>query len=343
MRGVVADGTGGVMIAEVQRPAVLRDTDAVVRVTHAAICGTDLGLLRTGSLARGTVLGHELVGIVDSVGSAVRAIAPGDRVVVNDYTSCGICWWCRSGDHWHCAQRQFFGTGDAFGPTLAGAQTEFVRVPFADVAAFRVPAEVADADAVLLGDLVPTGWAALRRAELTPGEVVAVSGGGPVGQVASVVAQAQGAGPVVVSEPSDARRRIATAGGAHAAAPDDAGQLVASLTDGRGADVVIDCVGGSVGLAAAAALVRPRGRIVSIGVPHHAVWEAPAMDLFTREVTVSFAVGNGIRDHDAYLPLVVAGLLRPGSVVSATVDLAEAPDAYRRAAELVELKVMIAL
>ncbi|MFT4234392.1 MAG: alcohol dehydrogenase catalytic domain-containing protein [Microbacterium sp.] len=315
-----------------------------MRVTRAAICGTDLGLLRTeGALPHGTRIGHEFTGVVESIGSQVSSVKPGMRVFGCDYIACGHCWWCRSGDHWHCPERRFFGTGEAFGPALDGAQADLVRVPFADTVLAPVPDTIDDDRAVFLGDLIPTGWAAVHRAQMRPGDTVVVSGGGPVGQIASLVAQACGAGPVVMSEPDSSRRDLAARCGAHAVEPTAARPAVDALTEGRGADVVIDCVGGGTGLAAAVALVRARGSISSVGVPHADEWSAPVKDLFTRQISLSFVVGDAIRDRQQYLPLVSSGLLDPSVVVSRTVDIRQAVAGYEAAAELAEVKVLLSL
>lgn len=330
-------------MAEVARPTLQKDTDAIVRVSHSAICGTDLGLLRENALPRGTVIGHEFIGIVESVGTAVRTVDLGNRVVACDYTACGSCWWCRSGAHWHCVHRQFFGTGDAFGPELPGAQAEFVRVPFADTVLSALPDNIDDRDAVLLGDIVPTGWAAVQRADLRPGETVVVVGGGPVGQVASLVAQAWGAGPVIVSEPDAARREIAAGLGGLGTPPQGTRDAVDELTEGRGSDVVIDALGGDLGLGAALAVVRSRGRVVSVGIPHVDAWSSPVQSLFTREITLSFAVGDAIRDRDQFTPLVAAGLLSPGAIVSSISGLDTAPSVYEAALRQAGLKAVLTL
>lgn len=344
MRALIATGDGAVAVVDAMKPAVVHDTDAVVRVTRAAICGTDLGLLRTpGALNEGTRLGHEFVGVVDSVGHKVRSVRAGMRVFASDYTACGLCWWCRHDDHWHCSERRFFGTGAAFGQELPGAQAEYVRVPHADVTLAELPDEIADDDGVFLGDLVPTAWAAVDRVGMLPGEMVMISGGGPVGQIASLVAQVRGAGPVIVSEPDPRRRDRAARSGALGTDPAHAADLARSLTDGRGADVVIDCVGGAAGLTAALAAVRSRGRIASVGVPHHDRWDAPARELFEREISLQFVVGDAIRDRDAYIGLVSAGLLQPSEVVSRTVSLAGATEGYATAADLTDIKVLISM
>lgn len=344
MHAIIATGDGTVTLAEVMKPTVVHDTDAVVRVTRAAICGTDLGLLRTsGALNEGTRLGHEFVGVVDSVGSSVRSVRVGSRVFASDYSACGLCWWCRQDDHWHCSERRFFGTGAAFGQELPGAQAEYVRVPHADVTLAELPDQITDDDGVFLGDLVPTAWAAVDRVRMRPGEVVMITGGGPVGQVASLIAQVRGAGPVIVSEPDPRRRELAARSGALSTEPAHAADLARSLTDGRGADIVIDCVGGAVGLTAALGAMRSRGRIASVGVPHHDRWDAPARELFEREISLSFVVGNAIRDRNAYLGLVSAGLLQPSEIASRTVPLESASDGYAAAVDMTDIKVLISM
>ena len=171
--------------------------------------------------------GHEFAGEVTETGGAVTAVTAGDVVAGADYTACGSCWWCRRGDHWHCPERRFFGTGTAFGPALDGAQAELVRIPHADVVLRRVPAGVSLDAAVFLGDTLATGYAAVQRAGYRPGDTVAVIGGGPVGQLTSLVAQACAAGIVVLVEPVAARRDFAANGALAAEHPEDVWSLPA--------------------------------------------------------------------------------------------------------------------
>ncbi|HEY2225749.1 alcohol dehydrogenase catalytic domain-containing protein [Actinomycetospora sp.] len=343
MKAVVHAGHGHVRVEEVADPRLCAATDAIVRVRRAAVCGTDLHVLHhPDAVPRGFVLGHEFVGEVVERGDQVRAHELGDVVVGADYTACGHCWWCRRGDHWQCAQRRFFGTGSLFGPPLAGAQAELVRVPHADTVLVGLPDGISLDSAVLLGDTVATGYAALRRAALAPGETVAVLGGGPVGQVTSLVAQACGAGVVVVVEPVADRRAVAAREGALTAAPADARDVVDGVTDGRGADVVVDAVGGSRGLALALDLVRRRGRVASVGVPEETV-ELPAARVFTSELGFSFAVGDVMRDAGALLALVRAGTLDPSAIATDEIGIDDAAEAYRRMTERLTLKTLIRL
>lgn len=343
MKAVVHAGSGQVRVEEVADPRLSAPTDAIVRVRRAAVCGTDLHVLaHHESLPRGFVLGHEFAGEVVERGDQVRAHDLGDVVVGADYTACGHCWWCRRGDHWQCAERRFFGTGSLFGPPLAGAQAELVRVPHADTTLVALPAGIDLDAAVLLGDTVATGYAALRRASLEPGESVAVLGGGPVGQVTSLVAQASGAGVVVVVEPVAGRRDIAAREGALVAAPEEAREVLDGVTDGRGADVVVDAVGGERGLALALDLVRRRGRVASVGVPEDTV-KLPAARAFTAELGFSFAIGDVMRDAGPLLALVRAGTLDPAAIVTDETGLDGAVEAYRRMAGRLTLKTLIRL
>lgn len=329
MRAVVHAGDGQVRVDSVPSPVLKGPEDAIVRVRMAAVCGTDLGVLREPEhLPVGTVLGHEFVGEVVEVGPAVQSIHVGDRVSGADFTACGRCWWCRSGAHWQCPERLFFGTGESFGPPLPGAQADFVRVPFADTVLQRVPADIPDRIAVLLGDTIPTGFAAAQRAAVRPGGVIAVVGGGPVGQLAALAAQLLGSGPVVLVEPVESRRRLAATLGALPVEPAGAAALLGELTDGRGADAVLDAVGGRIGLETAFGLVRRRGSIVSIGVHHDESWALPVAQAFADELTLSFAIGDAMRDRDVYTPFVQAHLLDPTPLLSDPWSLDTAPDAY---------------
>jgi threonine dehydrogenase-like Zn-dependent dehydrogenase len=344
MKAVLFAGDGRVSVESISDPLIADPGDAVVRVRRAAVCGTDLHTVAHAThVPRGTVLGHEFVGEIAEVGPAVRGHRVGDLVVGADFTACGSCWWCRRGDHWECTERRFFGTGESFGPSLAGAQAEFVRVPFADTVLRPVPAGIGLDAAVFLGDTLATGYAAVQRAEIRPGDTVAVIGGGPVGQLASLAAQACGAGVVVLVEPVTDRRELAGRHGAVTSEPEQVKALVDQLTDGRGADAVIDAIGGPRGLESAFSLVRRRGSIVSVGVHTDSGWPMPVDRAFADELTLRFAIGDLMRDGEQLVALVRSGAIDPAVVASETVPLDAAPDAYRRMAERRTLKSLISL
>ncbi len=343
MKALVHAGHGRVRVERVDDPKLSSPTDALVRVRRAAVCGTDLHVLaHPAELPSGFVLGHEFAGEVVEAGREVRQHQIDDRVVGADYTACGHCRWCRHGDHWHCNERRFFGTGTSFGPPLSGAQAELVRVPHADVVLRRLPDGVGYDSAVFLGDTLATGYAAVARAGLRPGDTVAIVGGGPVGQLTSLAAQACGAGVVVLVEPVAARRDLASAEGALVAEPDQALDVVVGASDGRGADVVIDAIGGTPGLDTAFSLVRPRGSLVSVGV-HTDDWTFPAADAFGQELSVQFVIGNLMRDADELVGLLRSGAIDPTVVASESVALDSAPEAYRRMTERSTLKSLISI
>jgi alcohol dehydrogenase len=342
MRAVVYDGPGRVALADVPDPGLQAPEDAVVRVLVSAVCGTDLHALHgLPGIEPGTVLGHEFVGEVVATGPGVTTLSVGMPVLGADFTACGRCWWCRRGDHWECAERRFFGYGSVFGAPLAGAQAELVRVPHADTVLTRLPEECPPEAAIFVGDNLASGYAAAERGGVAPGDVVVVVGGGTVGQMASLACQAIGASAVVVVDLLADRRALAARHGAIPAAPGDSRAVVDQLTDGRGADVAVDAVGGTGPLQSACDLVRPRGTVVSIGAHFDATFAFPVARAFTEEISLRFAIGDSIRLRDRLLALIGTGVIDPTVVVTARVALDEVPAAYQRFADHQEVKVLI--
>lgn len=255
MKAVVWHAPGDIRLDTVPDPSVQDPFDAVVRVTTSAICGTDLHFVRgtMSGMSQGRVLGHECVGVVEEVGSGVRNLRAGDRVVVGSTVGCGACSYCRAGFYSQCdnanpggktAGTAFFGGPDAAGG-LDGMQAEYVRVPFAHVGAVRLPEGVTDDQAIMLSDIFPTGWFGARLAQVSPGDTVAVFGAGPVGQFAVLSAFRQGAGRVLVVDGIgsrlDAARRLG--GEAVDMNGEDVVAVLQELTQGAGPDKVIDAVG----------------------------------------------------------------------------------------------------
>jgi threonine dehydrogenase-like Zn-dependent dehydrogenase len=255
MKAVVWHGIGDIRLDEVPAPEIRDDHDAIVRITRSAICGTDLHLVRgtMAGMAEGTVLGHEAVGVVTEVGDAVRGFAPGDRVVVNSTISCGACGYCRQGKTSQCdvanpngpqAGTSFFGGPEATG-AIDGLQAEFARIPWAQNTLHRLPDTVGDEQAILLSDIFPTGWFGAQLAGVTRGDVAVVLGAGIVGQFAAVSAFKQGAGRVIVVDGIADRLAQARTLGAEVVNFNvvDPVEAVMELTNGVGADCVIDAVG----------------------------------------------------------------------------------------------------
>jgi threonine dehydrogenase-like Zn-dependent dehydrogenase len=255
VKALVWHGVGDVRLDTVADPKLIDDTDALIRISRTAICGTDLHLVRgtMPGMRPGTVLGHEAVGVVEEVGGAVRGFSPGDRVVVCSTISCGTCSYCRAGYHAQCdtanpngpaAGTAFFGGPESTGP-IDGLQAEYARIPHAMSTLVRLPDGVSDDQAILLSDVFPTGWFGSRLAEVGAGDTVLVLGAGIVGQFAVLSAKRQGAGRVLVVDGIASRLEAARAQNAEPIDfnHEDPVAVVRHLTGGIGVDRVIDAVG----------------------------------------------------------------------------------------------------
>lgn len=255
MKAVVWHGVGDIRLDDVPEPAVERPTDAIVRLTASAICGSDLHFIRGTfpGMKPGTILGHEGVGVVEAVGADVRNLDVGARVLVAATIACGSCRYCRTGHTAQCDRATPGGprTGAAFfgGPAASGAypglQAERARIPFANVGLVRLPDDVSDEQAILLSDMFPTGYFGAELAEVAPGDTVAVFGCGPVGLFAILAAQLRGAGRVFAIDREPSRLAKARTLGAETVdfdAEDPVGTIV-RLTDGTGVDRAIEAVG----------------------------------------------------------------------------------------------------
>ncbi len=255
MKAVVYHGIGDIRLDEVPDPAIQAPTDAIVRLTASAICGTDLHFVRgtVPGMKPGTILGHEGVGVVEEIGPLVRNLEPGDRVVIPSTIGCGSCAYCRSGYYSQCdvanpggprAGSAFFGGPESSG-SFAGLQAEKARIPFANVGLVKLPAEVSDDQAILLSDIFPTGYFGAKLAEIRSGDTVAVFGCGPVGQFAILSARLLGAGRVLAVDGREDRLEMARKQGAETVnfEREDPVQVILDLTGGIGVDRAIDAVG----------------------------------------------------------------------------------------------------
>src|SRR5207302_11464276 len=243
MKAIVLAGVGDVRVEEVEDARIVDETDAVVEVHRTAICGADLFPFHgmTPNFENGTILGHEFAGVVSEVGDAVEHVLPGQRVVCTSTISDGTCAHCRAGRVSQCLGRALFGYSGVY-PRLDGGQAECVRVPHADRCLLVLPDDVDDESAIFRADILPTGYAAVTRGDVSVGDVVVVVGCGPVGLMA-VLCAAKVAGLLLAVDGVPERRALAERLGAAVAAPEDAESAVAEATDGLGADVVIEAAG----------------------------------------------------------------------------------------------------
>ena len=255
MKAVVFHDTGDIRVDNVDDPKIQEPTDAIVRITSSAICGTDLHFVR-GTMAPmvpGTILGHEGVGVVEEVGRDVRNLRVGDRVVIPSTIGCGYCSYCRAGYFAQCdnanpngpqSGTSFFGGPQATGP-FDGLQAEYARIPYANVGLVRLPENVSDEDAILVSDIFPTGYFGADIAEVGNSDTVAVFGLGAVGQFAALSAKLRGAGRVIAVDKEPSRLEAARAQGAEVInfEEEDPIEAIFRLTGGIGVDRVIEAVG----------------------------------------------------------------------------------------------------
>lgn len=331
MRAVVFEDVGRVGVREVPDPEIQGPGDAVVRVTLAAICGSDLHFLHgKAPLEAGEGIGHEAVGVVERVGDGVTRFRAGERVVVAFDIVCGECWFCRHGQTQLCEDFRNLGAG-VFGGGLGGAQAELVRVPQADVNLLHVPEDIEDERAVFLGDVLTTGWYGASLGAPARDEVVAVVGAGPVGFCSAQSAAALGAARVLLLDMEPERLALAEKAGAEPVNVRERhpATAVAEATDGRGADIVIEAVGNESGLETAVQVVRRGGRVIVVGMFTTETVEIPVGIWWTRALDVRFA---GVCPVHAWweraLAEMAAGRLDPRPLISHRLPLSDAAEGY---------------
>ena len=329
MKAVVLAGVGDLRLDEVPDPVIREPGDALVRVRATGLCGADLFPFHghTPGFEDGTILGHEFVGLVEEVGSAVEGLKRGHRVVSTSTISCGVCAHCRAGRASQCLARALFGYSGVY-KRLDGGQAELVRVPFAERSLFVVPDAVSDEAAVFVADMLPTGYSAVQRADLEPGDVVAVLGCGTVGLMAILFAR-RVARRVIAIDGIAARRQLATVFGAEAVAPEEATAAIEAATDGLGADGVIEAAGTPAALSAALSLVRGLGTVSVVGAHFEPDFPLDNGLMFAREVTLRVTWGHGFQDRERILAMLAEGSLDPLPAVTHRFPLTEAQEAYR--------------
>jgi alcohol dehydrogenase len=344
MKAVVYHGPGRKAWEEVPEPEIIDDGDVIVRVDATTICGTDLHIL-AGDVAHvhpGRVLGHEAVGTVDEVGDGIGKFSPGDRVLVSSISACGTCRFCREGRYGQC----LCGGGWVLGHTIDGTQAEYVRVPFADTSMFRLPAGLTDEEALMLADILPTGYeVGVLAGGVRPGDVVAVVGAGPVGLSAITCAQLFSPSHIVAIDRSDARLDAAKQFGADVTvnnSREDPLAVIKNLTGRLGADVSIEAVGTPGTFELAVKLIRPGGRIANIGV-HGRAATLHLEDEWMKDITIT----TGLVDTSSIpilMHLLTTGQLDAKRFVTHHFSLDEFDEAYdvfARGAETSALKVVL--
>jgi len=322
---------GRVAIEDRPRPTIQDPTDAVVKITKAAICGSDLHFVHGKfPMAPGFVLGHEILGVVEDVGRDVHAVKPGDRVVVSDLVACGTCWFCQRRYFVNCVHSQTFGGGEAMG-NLPGGQAEFVRVPFADTTCGIPPAAMSDEQALFVGDILVTGYTCAKNGDIQPDDTVVVIGCGPVGVFAQMCARLFGPAQVIAVDMVPARLELAKQFGSipvDGSDPKAARKKVRELTGGRGADVALEAVGGEAPFQSAGMFLRPKGHLSVVGVSGRTSIGLPAAHALSGEWTIRFGLGDSPRYRDEVFALIAAGKLEPERIITHRMTLDDAPRGY---------------
>ena len=331
MRGVVYAGVGRVRVADLPEPELEADDDAIIRVTASAVCGSDLHFFHgKAPLDPGEPMGHEAVGVVETVGSAVARVVPGDRVVVAFTVACGACWFCERGQTALCDEAAIFGTG-LFGGELPGAQAERLRVPHGDVNLLPIPTGVDDELALFAGDVATTALYAASLAAPKPGDTVAVVGAGPLGLLTIQALVAPADHRVVALDRDATRLGLAEASGAtpvHVAERHPQ-MALADLTGDRGADIAIDAVGSPAAFATAVDIVRRGGAVLVAGMYAGETVDLQLGTYWVRGLDVRF---TGVCPVHAYwrrtMAELEAGRLDPLPLVSHRLTLEDAPHGY---------------
>jgi alcohol dehydrogenase len=328
MKALVYHGPGQRGWDAVDDPTIVDPTDIVARIDTSTICGTDLHILKgdVPETTPGTVLGHEAVGTVEEVGAAVTSVVPGDRVLMSCVSSCGRCRFCREGRYGQCLG----GGGWIFGHLIDGLQAEYARVPFADNSVYKIPADLTDDQVLFLADILPTSFeVGVLNGMVTPGDVVAIVGAGPIGLAAILTAQLYTPGRIVAIDLDGSRLESATRFGADTVINNgdkDAVAEVMELTDGLGADVAFEAVGVPQTFELATELIRPGGRVANIGV-HGKPAPLHLEKLWSRDVTVTMGLVDTF-SIPQLMRLVASGRLDPSLFATHRFALGDTMDAY---------------
>lgn len=323
MRSVTVTGPGQISVETVSDPTLTGAADALVRVSSAAICGSDLHFYDGDLPFFPVAVGHEVIGEVVEVGSDVRRFRAGDRVLVASVAGCGDCVGCVTGDPVTCVRGpKVFGSGE-----LGGGQSELLAVPAADFQLLRIPDGVDDEAALLLTDNLGTGWAGAQRADIPPGGTVVVLGLGAVGQCAVRSALLQGAGQVLAYDPVAGRRDLAAKAGA-VSVDGPLQEAVMAATGGRGADSVIDAVAIDATIDDAFNVVRAGGTVSLIGVHDMNPYPLGALMGVYRSITLRMTTAPVHRTWTDLVPLVQHGRIDTGGLFTHTFDLDDAAAAY---------------
>jgi len=343
MKALIYHGPGQKSLDEHAKPQIVDAGDAIIRVSHTTICGTDLHILKgdVPTCVPGRVLGHEGVGIVEEVGAAVVTFKPGDHVLISCITACGRCDYCRRGMYSHCTTG-----GWILGNTIDGTQAEFVRIPHADTSLHPIPAGADEEALVMLSDILPTGFeCGVLNGKVQPGGSVAIVGAGPIGLAALLTAGFYSPAQVIMIDLDPNRLATAERFGATLTLDTNHVDPVAAVketTEGRGADTVIEAVGIPATFELCQELVAPGGVIANIGV-HGEKADIHLEKLWSQNISITTRLVDTV-STPMLLKTVVSAKLDPSQLIThrfSLNDILDAYDTFGRAAATQALKVLI--
>ena len=327
MKALICHKNGSIELVEKEMPKLQNDRDAIVKVTLSSICTSDLHIMR-GAVPRAvpeTVLGHEFVGEVVEVGSALKNLKKGDRVAANCETFCGECFFCRHGFINNCEKG-----GWELGCRIDGCQAEFVRVPFADTGLTKIPENVSYESALFVGDILSSGYFGAEMCEIKKGDTIAVIGAGPVGLCAMMCAKYLGAGKIIAIDVDASRLEIAKnqklADFVFNPPDCDVEKEVKNLTENRGADGVIECAGAKDTFEMSWKIARPNA-IVGVVAMYEENQILPLPQMYGKNLT--FKTGGVDAIHCAkLLDLISKGLISTDFLITHKVSLGNIKNGY---------------
>lgn len=343
MKALIYNGPGQKALEERAKPAIQMSTDAVVKITKTTICGTDLHILKgdVPTCKPGTILGHEGVGVIDSVGPGVATFKPGDRVLISCITACGRCDYCRKGMYSHCTTG-----GWILGNSIDGTQAEFVRIPYADTSLHPIPADADEEALVMLSDILPTGFeCGVLNGKVQPGSTVAIVGSGPIGLAALLTAQLYSPSEIIMIDLDDNRLAVGKRFGATATINSSDGKAAAKvmkLTGGRGVDTAIEAVGIPATFELCTDIVAPGGTVANVGV-HGVKADLHLEKLWSHNITITTRLVDTV-STPMLLKTVQSNRIDATKLIThhfKLSDILKAYDAFGKAADTKALKVII--
>jgi len=302
------------------KPKILLPTDVIVKTTATTLCGSDVHILQGHmNTPWGFVLGHEFVGTIEEIGSAVSGVCVGDRVVAPAAPWCGSCARCRDGQTQACERGGIFGSGAAYG-NLGGAHAEFVRVPWADSCVSKIPDNVTDTQAITVGDILSTGWTSVKHAVSAPGQTLVVFGAGPIGLAAIHSSTLHGCARVIANDVMADRLELAKELGADFiinASEENVSEAISKITAGKGANAIIDAAGTESTIASWPEVAALSAKVAMVAIPSKPI-EMQLASLLQKNITVWSGFGD-LKHMDMLLDLISIGKLDPSPIFTETV------------------------